>query len=68
MSKKCLELCEDCGRPFMAGPNAFFCPECRGERIAAAARKNAIKRGLNKIGTAAYSEQRAIARKERDGR
>lgn len=66
MSKKCLELCEDCGRPFMVGPNAFFCPECRGARIAAAARENAKKRGLNKIGTAAYSKKRETARKERN--
>lgn len=64
--KKCLELCEDCGKPFMAGPNAFFCPDCRKARIAAAARESAKKRNLNKIGNDAYSEQCAIARKERN--
>lgn len=50
---KCLEICQDCGKTFMAGPNAFFCPECRKARMAAAARENARKRGLNRIGNAA---------------
>lgn len=50
--KTCLEICQDCGKTFMGGPNAFFCPECRKERVAAAAREYAKKRGLNKIGNA----------------
>lgn len=67
MSKKCLELCEDCGKAFMAGPNAFFCPECRSARIAAAARERAKERNLSKLGRDAYSKQRTAAKKERDG-
>ncbi len=58
MSKKCMELCEDCGKVFMAGPNAFFCPDCRRKRGSAAAKK----RNLNKTGNDAYSEQCAIAK------
>lgn len=55
-------ICEDCERTFQGGPNAFFCPECRYRRTAKAARENAKCRGLNKLGNAAYSEQRAIAK------
>ena len=62
MSEKCLEICEDCGKTFMAGPDAFFCPACRRKRISVAAKK----RNLNKLGNDAYSEQCAIARKERN--
>ena len=32
--KKYTELCDDCGKPFLAGPMAFFCPECRKKRQA----------------------------------
>lgn len=67
MTKKCLEICQDCGKTFMAGPNAFFCPECRKARVAAAARESAKKRNLGKIGRDAYSKQRATSRKERNG-
>lgn len=44
-------ICEDCERVFYGGPNAYFCPECRAERIRVAARENAKKRRLNKMGT-----------------
>ena len=27
------EICQDCGRVFDGGAKAFFCPECRRERI-----------------------------------
>ena len=65
---KCLEICQDCGKTFMAGPNAFFCPECRKERVAAAARESAKKRNLSKIGRDARSKQCAISKEERNRR
>lgn len=34
-SVKCLEVCQDCGKTFVAGPNAFFCPKCRKKMKAA---------------------------------
>ncbi len=40
MNAKCLEICEDCGKTFIGGPDAFFCPDCRRARVSAAA-KNA---------------------------
>lgn len=43
-------ICEDCEKVFYGGPNAYFCPKCRTERIRAAARENAKKRKLNKLG------------------
>ena len=49
------ELCEDCGKKFECGPNAYLCPECRKKRL----RQYAIQRGLNKIGNDAYSKQQA---------
>lgn len=64
MAQQAPVFCEDCGKVFMGGPNAFFCPKCRKMRVSKAARENAIKRNLNKIGNDAYSEQRAIDRRE----
>lgn len=64
MSEKCLEICQDCGKTFMAGPNAFFCPDCRKARVAAAARENARKRGLDKIGCAARQRKRTAEKEE----
>ncbi len=49
----CQTICEDCERVFLDGPNAFFCPSCRKERLSAAAKK----RNLNKLGNEAYSMQ-----------
>ena len=54
------EICEDCGKTFWAGPRAFICPDCRKERLRRAARL----RQLNKLGNAAYSEQRKKAKEE----
>lgn len=48
-------ICEDCEKAFYGGPNAYFCPECRAKRIGLAARKNAKKRALNKLGSDAKS-------------
>lgn len=59
MSEKCLEICEDCGKTFLAGPEAFLCPRCRRKRLSEAAKK----RNLNKLGNDARWEQRAIAKK-----
>lgn len=38
------EICQDCGKVFLGGPNAFLCGECRKRRSAEAA-----KRGRNKV-------------------
>lgn len=27
------EICQDCEKIFIGGPNAFLCPECRKKRI-----------------------------------
>jgi len=40
------EMCQDCGKVFMGGPNAFFCPACKKRRLS----ESAKKRNLNKIG------------------
>lgn len=26
-------ICEDCGKTFVGGPKAYFCPECRKEHV-----------------------------------
>lgn len=38
------EICQDCGKVFLGGSNAFLCGECRKRRSAEAA-----KRGRNKV-------------------
>lgn len=43
------EICEDCGRVFMAGPYSFLCPECRKKRLS----EYAKRRKLNELGTEA---------------
>lgn len=30
---KVKEMCADCGRVFIAGPNAFLCPDCIKRRL-----------------------------------
>lgn len=32
------ELCQDCGKVFLGGANAFFCPKCRKLRLSEAAK------------------------------
>lgn len=58
------EICEDCEGIYIGGPYSHFCPDCRRKRLSNAAKK----RGLNKIGNDAYSEQRALAKMERTTR
>lgn len=53
MSGKCLELCEDCGKAFYAGPDAFLCPKCRKKRLSEAAKE----RKLSQIGNRARWER-----------
>ena len=43
------EVCEDCGKVFMAGSYAFLCPECRKRRLS----EYAKRRKLNELGIAA---------------
>ncbi len=53
-------ICEDCEKVFYGGPYSYICPECRKKRLSATAKK----RNLNKLGSDAYSEQRALAKAE----
>lgn len=43
------EICEDCGKLFLAGPDAYLCPECRKKRLS----EYAKRRNLNELGAAA---------------
>lgn len=54
------EICEDCEKVYDGGPYSHYCPDCRRFRLSKAAKR----RNLNKLGNDAYSEQRAIARRE----
>lgn len=60
MAKLAPVICEECGKVFQAGPYAYFCPECRRAKLS----RDAKERSLNKLGNAAYSEQRAAAKRE----
>ncbi len=42
------EICQECGKVFRAGQNAFFCPECRKEKQRAAARRARLKEKIKK--------------------
>jgi hypothetical protein len=42
------EICQECGKVFQAGPNAFFCPECRKEKQRAAVRRARLKEKIKK--------------------
>ena len=53
MSKLAKVICEDCGKVFMGGPKAFFCPDCRAEHVKVAARKRAKEMNLSALGNAA---------------
>ena len=57
-----IEICEDCGKTFEGGPNAFLCRSCRHKRLS----EYAKRRNLNKLGNDAYSKQRAEAKSRRD--
>ena len=43
------EICEDCGKLFVAGPDAYLCPECRKKRLS----EYAKRRKPNELGAAA---------------
>lgn len=45
-NERAKEMCEDCGKVFMATKNEFFCPACRKRRLSDAAKK----RNLSEIG------------------
>lgn len=42
------EICQECGKVFQAGPNAFFCQECRKEKQRAAVRRARLKEKIKK--------------------
>ena len=48
------DLCQDCGKVYLAGPNSFLCPECRKKRQS----ESAKRRNLGKLGRDARSEQK----------
>ena len=50
----CKEICEDCGKLFIGGANAYFCPECRIRRQ----RESAKRRNLSQIGINARKKKR----------
>jgi len=52
----CREMCLDCGKGFLGGKNAHFCPACRKKRIAAAARR----RHLSQIGNEAREKKNSV--------
>jgi len=37
--KKTKEICQDCGKVFLAGKYTFLCPECRKRRVEEGKRK-----------------------------
>lgn len=39
-SIKAKEWCQDCGRVFLGGKNAFLCPSCRKRRVEEGKRKH----------------------------
>lgn len=43
------EICEDCGKLFEAGKQAFFCPACRKKRQSEAARKRCAINNFEKM-------------------
>lgn len=45
------EICQDCGKVFEGGFNAFFCVDCRKRRLG----ESAKRRSLDKIGNDARS-------------
>ena len=53
------EICQDYGRIFEAGPKGMLCRECIRKRQS----ESAKRRGLNRMGNAAWSEKR---RKDRE--
>lgn len=55
------EICQDCGKVFEGGFNAFFCVDCRKRRLS----ESAKRRSLDKIGNDAYSKQQSIRKAER---
>ena len=40
------EICEDCGKVFLAGKYAFLCPECRKKKQSIG-RKKSVRRRKN---------------------
>lgn len=47
------EICERCGKVFEAGPNSYYCKECRKEIWRASAKR----RNLSAMGRAARKEK-----------
>jgi predicted RNA-binding Zn-ribbon protein involved in translation (DUF1610 family) len=48
------EMCQECGKTFLGGKNAFICPDCRKIRLSEAAKK----RQLSKLGNEARRKDR----------
>ena len=55
-------ICSDCGKIYEETRHSFFCADCRRRRLSEAAKS----RGLNKIGSEAYSKQQAERRATND--
>jgi Zn finger protein HypA/HybF involved in hydrogenase expression len=43
-STKVKEWCQDCGKVFLGGANAFLCPKCRRKRVEEGKRKHREKK------------------------
>jgi hypothetical protein len=51
---KTKEMCAECGKTFLAGPNAFLCEACIKKRLSEGARK----RKLSEMGRKAQKEMK----------
>ena len=49
------EICEDCGKLFVAGPDAYLCPECRKKRLSEYAKR---RKRLRKTCTVTFATNR----------
>lgn len=56
---RCKLICEDCGKTYEGGWNAYYCPSCRKKRQSAAAKR----RNLHKLGNDAYSMKKRTGKK-----
>ena len=48
------EICQDCGKTFLGGPNSYLCTSCRKGRL----RNYAQERKLSELGNKARSEKK----------
>ena len=52
--EKAKEICQDCGKVFLAGPKAFFCPACIKRKQKAVGRRL----GLSRLGIEAKMKKK----------